>query len=259
MEFNLDTLVTVAFFGPLVLLALIEWRWPGSRYTVGRSWTWMLKGGLWFASSFVISSYIPVWVDGWLAQYALLDLSWLGIWGTVPAIIAFQLVGYAYHRALHGVPFLWRFHQTHHASERIDMFSTFVFHPVDMAGWTMVGSIAAVGLTGVAVEAAILSALLNNAAAALGHANIRTPQWLGYIVARPENHALHHARGRHFSNFADFPVIDMMFGTFENPASFPSEAGFADGASNRVFSLLLGLDVSNTAIVAPCSEGVSRS
>ena len=239
----MDTIVMVAFFGPFILLALVEALWPANRYTVERSGLWMLKGLLWFASSFVISSYLPIWVDGWLAPFALFDLSSLGIWGTIPAILVFQLLGYGYHRALHAVPALWRLHQTHHSSERIDMFSAYVFHPLDIVGWTLVGSITAVGVTGVAVEAAVASALINNAMALLGHANLKTPRWLGYIVARPENHALHHARGVHHYNFADLPLIDMMFGTFRNPESFTGEAGFWDGASNRILTLVTGRPV----------------
>jgi sterol desaturase/sphingolipid hydroxylase (fatty acid hydroxylase superfamily) len=239
----METIIYVGFFGPLLTLALVEWIWPGSRYTVGRSWRWMLKGGLWFACSFAISTYIPLWVDGWLSAHALLDLSWLGLWGLIPAVLAYELLGYGYHRALHEIPALWRLHRTHHSSERIDMYSTFVFHPLDIAGWTLLSSVTAIGITGVSVEAAIASALLNNAVAALGHTNLRTPRWLGYIVARPENHALHHARGVHYYNFADFPIIDMMFGTFRSPETFPAEAGFRDGASDRIGGLLLGLDV----------------
>ncbi|MEL6189367.1 MAG: sterol desaturase family protein [Myxococcota bacterium] len=237
-----DSLVLLLFFSPLVLLALIEAVRPGSAFGRGRPWSWVLKGGVWFVSSFAISNYVPVWVDGWLARYALLDLSFLGWGGILPGVMAYQLVGYANHRALHEVPALWRFHRTHHSSERIDVFSTFIFHPLDIAGWTLVGSIAVVGLTGISVEAAIATALINNAAAAVGHANIRTPRWLGYIVARPENHALHHGRGVHSFNFADFPVVDILFGTFRNPETFPAEAGFVDGGSNQVGRLLLGLE-----------------
>ena len=39
-------------------------------------------------------------------------------------------------------------------------------------------------------------------------------------------------------------VIDMLFGTYENPETFEGEAGFYDGASNRVVDMLLGRDVS---------------
>lgn len=76
------------------------------------------------------------------------------------------------------------------------------------------------------------------------HANIRTPKWLGYVVARPEMHAVHHERGSHSHNYCDIPLIDMIFGTYSNPKTFNGEGGFYDGASSRVVDMLLGRDVS---------------
>ena len=56
--------------------------------------------------------------------------------------------------------------------------------------------------------------------------------------------AVHHARGIHAYNYGNFPLWDVLFGTFRNPATFPQEAGFWDGASARVGAMLLGRDVS---------------
>lgn len=61
---------------------------------------------------------------------------------------------------------------------------------------------------------------------------------------RPKKLASHHGRGRHRGNYADLPVIDMLFGTFENPRGFHGRTGFYDGASARLGDLLLGRDVS---------------
>jgi hypothetical protein len=48
----------------------------------------------------------------------------------------------------------------------------------------------------------------------------------------------------HRFNYADLPLIDMLFGTFRNPAGFAPETGFWPGASARVADMLLGRDVS---------------
>ena len=74
------------------------------------------------------------------------------------------------------------------------------------------------------------------------HTNVKTPRWLGYIIVRPENHMLHHAREKHHSNYSDLPIVDMLFGTFENPKDPPAEFGFWDGASTRVVDHLLCRD-----------------
>ena len=49
------------------------------------------------------------------------------------------------------------------------------------------------------------------------HWNVKTPRWLGYIIQRPESHGLHHELGVHARNYSDFPLWDMLMGTFVNP------------------------------------------
>jgi len=77
------------------------------------------------------------------------------------------------------------------------------------------------------------------------HCNIRTPRWLGYIIQRPEMHGLHHARYRDLKgkmwNYADLPIIDMIFGTYKNPETFAAEVGF-EGAYS-MSTLMRGVDV----------------
>ncbi|MEE8517439.1 MAG: sterol desaturase family protein, partial [Alphaproteobacteria bacterium] len=77
------------------------------------------------------------------------------------------------------------------------------------------------------------------------HANIATPRWLGYIIQRPESHCIHHGHGIHSYNYADLPILDMMFGTFRNPESVDGLAqGFRFGDSTRYFEMLAFKDVS---------------
>ena len=87
--------------------------------------------------------------------------------------------------------------------------------------------------------------------AAFQHANVKTPHWLGYLIQRPESHSLHHERGVHRDNYADLPLIDMLFGSFENPRRFEHATGFWDGASARVVDMLLARDVSRPTSTQP--------
>jgi len=73
------------------------------------------------------------------------------------------------------------------------------------------------------------------------HANIKTPRWLCYIIQRPESHSTHHRRHRH--NYADLPLWDIVFGTFENTPELEPRTGFYHGASTRMVDLLIGRDV----------------
>jgi len=75
------------------------------------------------------------------------------------------------------------------------------------------------------------------------HLNVRTPQWLGYVIQRPESHSGHHERGIHARNYSDLPFWDIVFGTFHNPREFTGECGFYDGGSKKVLPLLFGREI----------------
>jgi sterol desaturase/sphingolipid hydroxylase (fatty acid hydroxylase superfamily) len=114
----------------------------------------------------------------------------------------------------------------HHSAERVDTFGAFWFSPMDMIGWTAVGSLLLVLVVGVTPQAATILLLSILFLAVFQHANIRTPRWLGYLIQRPESHTIHHGKGIHHYNYADLPVFDMLFGTFRNPQGFEVETGF---------------------------------
>jgi sterol desaturase/sphingolipid hydroxylase (fatty acid hydroxylase superfamily) len=146
---------------------------------------------------------------------------------------------------MHGSNFLWRtVHQMHHIAERLDTYGAFWFSPLDMVGWTALGSLCLTLIVGVTPAAATLVLLTTNFLAIFQHANIRTPRWMGYFIQRPESHTVHHGRGLHRYNYSDLPLMDMLFGTFRNPASYDMETGFYDGASGRVLDMLAFRDVS---------------
>lgn len=74
----------------------------------------------------------------------------------------------------------------------------------------------------------------------LTHANLRTPHGLGWFVARPEMHAVHHERDVHAFNYCDLPVIDAIFGTYRNPKTWNGAAGLVEGGTTRFGDLLVG-------------------
>lgn len=53
---------------------------------------------------------------------------------------------------------------------------------------------------------------------------------------------MHHERGVHAHNYADLPIVDLLFGTHQNPPSQSAAVGFYDGAVRRVGRMLLCLD-----------------
>lgn len=205
-----------------------------------------LRGIVSFFVFFYLGSYLPLLTDEFLASYQLIDVSGLHpALQVVIGLLFYQFVLYFYHISVHKSDFLWRvFHQMHHSSERLDIPSTYYFSIMDMVGFTLLASVCFaffMGLSPIAISVIIFSL---NFLSQFQHANIRTPRWLGWFIQRPEQHAVHHARGQHKYNYSDFPIYDYLFGTFRNPKDYQEENGFYNGASAKVKDMLLFKDVS---------------
>jgi len=233
----------------LAILALFFGLFAWETFAPGRKLTpiryWKLRGILFFFTFFFLSSYLPLLWDEFLAQYQLVDLSSAGTWGgALIGVLLYELGIYVWHRSMHKSDFLWKiFHQMHHSSERVDIPSAFYFSPMDMIGWTFLGSLCFALIVGLSPGAITVVLLFTNFLGLFQHANIKTPQWLGYIIQRPESHTIHHAKGIHAHNYCDLPLFDILFGTFKNPKTFEYETGFYNGASSRIGDMLLFKDI----------------
>jgi sterol desaturase/sphingolipid hydroxylase (fatty acid hydroxylase superfamily) len=221
---------------------------------------WRLRGLAVTLAIFFFTGYVAAAWATLLGDYHLFDLSGLGPFaGAAVGIVVYELCHYAYHRSVHRYDFLWRRvgHQMHHSAESLDAFGAYYLHPIDAAMFTTFSSLVFVPLLGLTLEATVLGALFLTFNAMFQHANIATPHWLGYLVQRPEMHNLHHARGVHRNNYADLPLIDMLFGTYRNPKTVPdTPCGFSDGASSRVIAMLLGKDVTKAP---PAQDSTART
>jgi sterol desaturase/sphingolipid hydroxylase (fatty acid hydroxylase superfamily) len=200
-----------------------------------------------------------------LGDFHLFDFSGLGMFaGAALGITVYELVHYGYHRMAHEQNWLWRAgHQMHHSAESLDAFGAYYLHPFDAAMFTTWGSLVFFPLLGLSIEAAVLGALFLTFTAMFQHANIETPHWIGYLIQRPESHHVHHQRGVHRYNYADLPILDMVFGTFRNPRKLESDdLGFYPGASSRIAEMLIGREVSKPAEAkqpAPTATGFPES
>ena len=242
LEILLDpiSLIVLSIYGGLMLWEAL---FPGRKLPKVKNWK--LRGLLAFAFYFYLSSYLPLFVGPLLEPYRLFDLSGLGtVAGGLVGVLLYEFGVYVWHSCLHRYNFLWRtFHQMHHSAERLDTYGAFYFSPLDMIGWTMLGSVCFSLIAGLSPQAITLMLLTTNFLGMFQHANIKTPRWLGYVVQRPESHTYHHATEIHRSNYSDLPIFDIIFGTFHNPKDFEHETGFYHGASARVSEMLLFRDV----------------
>ncbi len=236
----LGMLVPVTYFGFLITEKL----WPARQFPSRKGWQWIGIAFLVVIST--ISVIVPLLIPAaWLAAHRIFDGTRLGVAGG--AFVGFVLmegVIYAWHRSAHNVGFLWRgFHQMHHSPQRVDVPGSVVFHPLEM----LVQVLLQLGLTLVVLGLDPLAAAIIGYLIAFNgsfqHWNVRTPQWLGYLIQRPESHCVHHRLGVHYYNYSDFPPWDMLFGTFRNPAKFMGECGFDAGADRKLGAMLFLADV----------------
>ena len=241
--------------GLLSLPAFIVWDVlrPSRRFATPR--LWKARALVVSVFSFVLSMKIGEW---WVALFdgkSLLNGAVLGSWGgALAGILLYELAHYWYHRAAHGLDWLWRAaHQMHHSAESVEALGAYYLHPLDTALFTTWSALVFFPLLGLDPVAAALASAFLAFNAVFQHANIRTPRWLGYLIQRPESHGIHHERGVHRYNYSDLPLWDIVFGTFRNPVRWEAQAGFYDGASSRVGAMLVGRDVSEAESPAPAA------
>lgn len=236
-----------------IYLALILWEalFPARRLPAVPFWR--LKGIFAFLIFFYLSSYLPLWYAAWLPATQLINLGSMPVaLAVVTGILVYELGMYVWHRAMHRNNYLWRiFHQMHHSAERLDTYGAFFFSPFDMIGFTVLGTVCFSLILGLPAQAITIVLLVTNFFSIFQHANIKTPVWMGYIVQRPESHAVHHGRGIHAWNYSDLPLFDILFGTFRNPPEYVEKTGFYQGASAKIRDMLLFKEVDKYADPSP--------
>ncbi|MBX3472103.1 MAG: sterol desaturase family protein [Planctomycetes bacterium] len=164
--------------------------------------------------------------------------------GALAGYFVLTFVYYVWHRARHEVPLLWRWlHQLHHSPRRLEVATSFYKHPLELASNSVIPAVVLFLLVGLEPTAAAGATALAGLAELFYHWNVRTPRWVGFFIQRPESHCVHHATGVHAKNYGDLPLWDMLFGTFENPATFDGRCGFDAAAEARVGDMLAGRDV----------------
>ncbi len=235
---------------------ITEKLWPARSFPERRGWQWI--GLVFLALIGTISTVVPLLIPaGWLDAHRWLDGTRLGVvGGTIVGFIVAEGLVYAYHRTAHRVGFLWRtLHQLHHSPRRVDVAGSVLFHPLEIVVQTLLQLFVAVIVLGLEPLAAAMVGYLIAFYSYFQHWNVRTPQWLGYVIQRPESHCVHHRLGVHYYNFADLPLWDILFGTFRNPRKFMGECGFDAGADRRLPAVLAFAGV-NAAIYGPRNRGV---
>jgi sterol desaturase/sphingolipid hydroxylase (fatty acid hydroxylase superfamily) len=148
---------------------------------------------------------IGLWPTGWpwLAQLCL-------------ALVISEFVEYSFHRMMHEVPWMWRFHATHHSAPRLYWLNAARFHPIDLF---LVGSLKMLplALLGAGLPIFALVNLFSAIHGAYQHSNL--PVRLGplnWIFSMTELHRWHHSKkvGEANHNYGGNLILwDIVFGT----------------------------------------------
>lgn len=136
------------------------------------------------------------------------------------ALLLAELCHYWWHRWTHAVHLLWRFHATHHSSERLYWLASVRFHPLDnvVAYGLQVAPLLLLGCGG---EVLALFTLFVSVHGLFQHGNVRVRcGWLNYVLSTPELHRWHHARAIEDSdsNYGGYLIVwDLVFRTWHLP------------------------------------------
>lgn len=148
-----------------------------------------------------------------------------GLWPTelpgVVQVFLFILIKdffrYWLHRALHEVPFLWRFHAAHHSVKRLYWLNGIRSHPVEVVGQAILFAVP-YALLQPPAEIIMVAILMQLTIGIFQHANIdlKLGFW-EYIFSIGDNHRYHHYpdKGVGDSNYGgEYIIFDILFGTF---------------------------------------------
>ena len=230
--------------GIAAVLVLIERIWPGNELPSSKAW-WLRIAVINTVQVGIVILAGKTW-DLWFQKASLFHLGdkVSVFWGAVICYVISTFIYYWWHRIRHESNFFWRLcHQIHHSPQRIEILASFYKHPVEITINSLISATLTYGILGLSIEAAALYTFFTAVAEYFYHWNIRTPRWLGPIFQRPESHRVHHMHQHHTQNYADLPVWDIFFGTYNNPKSSPKKCGFDPEKEERFGAMLAFQDV----------------
>jgi sterol desaturase/sphingolipid hydroxylase (fatty acid hydroxylase superfamily) len=160
----------------------------------------------------------------------------------VQAILGFLMMDlsfYYWHRANHGWPFLWRFHNAHHIDEDLDVSTAVRFHFVEIA-FSAAFRALQVTLIGGAPWVFVAYETVFQLNTLFQHSNLRLPvaveRVLVLVLVTPRMHGIHHSRRFDETNAnwsSVFSLWDRLHGTLRlNVPQFAIDIGIA-GYSRR--------------------------
>ncbi|HYC55701.1 MAG TPA: sterol desaturase family protein [Candidatus Binatia bacterium] len=210
-------------FGLAIGAALVLQRLSPHSRTAG---SLRVNGELWVINIIVMGTLCGACVCS-AAQWAASREMGLLQWSAAPTPVALvvsvlflDLVSYAWHRANHVVPFLWRWHRVHHSDPSFTVSTSLRFHPGELI-LSLPLRILAVVVLGAPVLAVVVFEVVFTLANSIEHGDINLPRRFEAAAQRvfvtPALHRWHHTvlvpdRDTNFGTI--FSVWDRLFGSF---------------------------------------------
>lgn len=222
---------SIAFVVSLVAVILVERLAPWRRFrgTGSGSLRNVLLAGVDGAVLAVVCAGCSCAASRWASGHGVGLFNVVAAPGWISAVVtilAFDALSWAWHRANHVVPFLWRFHAVHHSDPAFDATTSFRFHPGELV-LSLPVRIALVLALGPPVAAILVFEMVFGFFNLFVHGNLRLPPAVESAMetafVHPALHRVHHSRVVHESN-RNFGTIlsvwDRLFGTL-----LPSRSG----------------------------------
>ncbi len=221
----------------LTALALERWR-PHAALRPA----WRTNLGLWAidaVTTAVVCGACGFAVAAWARAQGVGVLVWTGVGRGAAlsiAVLGLDAVSYAWHRANHRLPLLWRFHQVHHGDTSFHVTTALRFHPGELL-LALPVRLAAIIALGAPPAGVLAFELVFGAANLLEHGNFDLPprieRIVRWVLVTPTLHRGHHSRERREldTNFGTiFSLWDRLAGSLR---SLDADRSVATGLPNR--------------------------
>ena len=241
-EVEFQIVKSVGFVLALVLAVGLQWLRPHAAI----EGSWRVNATLWLFDAALLGLLCGAYacaVSRWAQTegFGLLNVGAAPIWVAVAvSIVALDLVSYAWHRANHVIPLLWRFHQVHHSDLAFTTTTALRFHPAELVLSLPLRLVAVAGL-GVPVVGVIVFEVYFAFQNMFEHGNIDLPpaleRRLAWLFVTPALHRRHHSRRRAElnSNYGTiFTFWDRGLGTFGASSSRVSVRTGLPGAEHAL-------------------------
>lgn len=213
---------------------------------------WVINGVIMSAVCGACACTVARWAG--TVQAGLLNNIAAPAWVSILVVVlALDFVSYAWHRANHQIPLLWRFHQVHHSDLSFTVSTGVRFHPGELL-LSLPIRLLAVVLIGAPAIAVVVFEVIFAFANLVEHGNIGLPLWFEQRVAgllvTPALHRRHHASRRPEldSNFGTILTLwDRLLGTYGQSSS---AARFETGLPNGARAITVG-----EALLLPLATG----